>query len=72
MTAKEFFYKVAELREAQKRYFRIRSSRDLSICRKLEQEIDNEINRVKNLSSSRFNQQLFLFNEKSNGENHRK
>ena len=72
MTAKEFFYKVAELREAQKRYFRIRSSRDLSICRKLEQEIDNEINRVKNLSSSRFNQQLFFFNDKDNGENKRK
>lgn len=72
MTAKEFFYKVAELREAQKRYFRIRSSRDLSICRKLEQEIDNEINRVKSLSGDNSPKQLFLFNEKRNGENKRK
>lgn len=71
MTAKEFFYKVAELREAQKRYFRIRSSRDLSICRKLEQEIDNEINRVKSLSGDNSPKQLFLFNEKRKGENKR-
>ena len=69
MTAKEFFYKVAELREAQKRYFRIRSSRDLSICRKLEQEIDNEINRVKSLSGDNSPKQLFLFNEKGHGKN---
>lgn len=47
MNAKEFFYTVAEMRACQKAYFK---SRDLAVfraCRKLENEIDKEIERVR-------------------------
>ena len=46
MNAREFYDKVVEMREAQKRYFRTRASMDLTACRKLERDIDNEIMRV--------------------------
>lgn len=46
MDPKTFFYKVAEMREAQKDYFRTRSSIVLSKSKALEREIDAEITRV--------------------------
>lgn len=47
MKPKEFFDKVAEMRSAQKEYFRTRSPQALSESKRLEREIDAEIKRVK-------------------------
>lgn len=47
MTAKEFFYLVAEMREAQKAYFETRSKQVFRACRALENEVDREIRRVR-------------------------
>ena len=49
MTAKEFFYKVVEMRCAQKTYFKSRSQHDLRVARKLEGDIDREIDRVRGI-----------------------
>lgn len=46
MTPKEFFNKVCRMRKAQKEYFRTRSGRALSDSKRLEKEIDDEIERV--------------------------
>ena len=46
MKPKEFFDKVAEMRSAQKEYFRTRSPQVLSESKRLEREIDAEIKRV--------------------------
>lgn len=51
MTPEEFFYLVAEMRDAQKRYFQTRDRRVFLACRKLENIIDNEIARVKDIIS---------------------
>lgn len=51
MTHEEFFYLVAEMRDAQKRYFQSRDRRVFLACRKLENIIDNEIARVKDILS---------------------
>ena len=49
MNAKEFFLKVKEMREAQRQYFKFRTSSDLARSKKLEKEIDDEIKRVEEL-----------------------
>ena len=46
MNSKEFFDKVVQMREAQKKYFRTRSQQALSESKMLEREIDAEIKRV--------------------------
>lgn len=46
MTPREFFDKVAAMRDAQKRFFKSHSSFDLQESKRLEREIDNEIARV--------------------------
>lgn len=46
MNPREFFDKVAEMRSAQKKYFRTRSPQALSESKRLEREIDAEIKRV--------------------------
>lgn len=46
MNAREFFYLVAEMRSAQRAYFKTRSERVFRACRKLENEVDKEIARV--------------------------
>lgn len=46
MTPREFFDKVAAMRDAQKKYFKSRSRFDLDAAKRLEKEIDNEIARV--------------------------
>ena len=51
MTPEEFFYNVAQMRDAQKRYFQSRDRRVFLACRKLENIIDNEIARVKDIIS---------------------
>lgn len=47
MTSREFFYMVAEMRTAQKAYFKSRDQLTLRAARKLENMIDKEIDRVR-------------------------
>lgn len=49
MTAREFFYLVAQMRTAQKEYFNARSQQNLKRSIVLEREVDEEIRRVKEL-----------------------
>lgn len=49
MTSKDFFYLVAEMREAQKAYFETRSQHVLRACRALENNVDKEIRRVREI-----------------------
>lgn len=49
MNAREFFYLVAQMRSAQKEYFKVRSELNLRRARFLEGEVDREIRRVKDI-----------------------
>lgn len=49
MNAREFFYLVSNMREAQKNYFATRQQNVLRAARKLENEVDAEIARVKDI-----------------------
>lgn len=51
MTAKEFFYLVAQMRTAQKQYFKTRDQLSFRAARALENEVDREINRVRAIVS---------------------
>lgn len=62
MTPKEFYEKVVKMREAQKSYFKTRSSMALQLCKRLEKEIDNEIARVDQITNKP-NPQSSLFGE---------
>ena len=46
MNSKEFFNKVAFMRQLQKEYFNTRSKSVLAECKTIEREIDAEIKRV--------------------------
>lgn len=46
MTAKEFFYLVSSMRDAQRRYFQTRDRRVFLAARKLENLVDEEIDRT--------------------------
>ena len=58
MTPKEFFNKVCRMRKAQKEYFRTRSSRALSDSKRLEKEIDDEIERVNKVMEAKNNPKM--------------
>lgn len=58
MTAQEFFEKVAEMRKAQKDYFKVRDVGALLTAKQLEREIDAEIKRVEEITDDK---QLKLF-----------
>lgn len=47
MTAREFFYLVAQMRAAQREYFAKRDQVTLRACKVLERQVDDEIHRVK-------------------------
>lgn len=49
MTNKEFFYLVAQMRDAQKAYFKTKDRLVFIAARKLENEVDHEITRVRNI-----------------------
>lgn len=49
MTAKEFFYLVAQMRETQKRYFKDRDKGTFLAARALENDVDREIRRVREI-----------------------
>ena len=53
MNAREFFYLVANMREAQRNYFATRQQNVLRAARKLENEVDKEISRVKEILAQR-------------------
>lgn len=49
MNAREFFYLVAQMRAAQKNYFATRDNNVFRAARKLENEVDREIERVRQI-----------------------
>lgn len=49
MNAREFFYLVAEMREAQKSYFETKDRYVFRAARKLENDVDKEIRRVRDI-----------------------
>lgn len=49
MNARDFFYMVAEMREAQKSYFETKDKYVFRAARKLENEVDKEIRRVRDI-----------------------
>lgn len=49
MNAREFFYLVAEMRSAQMSYFKTKDPNVFRAARKLENEVDKEIRRVREL-----------------------
>ena len=53
MTAREFFYLVSQMREAQNNYFATREQGALRRARKRESEVDIEIRRVKEVLRER-------------------
>ena len=60
MTAQEFFNLVAEMREAQKEYFRFKNNKALVDSKRLEQRVDAEIARVKQILYEKQNPKLNL------------
>lgn len=52
MNAKEFFYLVAQMRDAQNEYFKTRDRRVFMAARKYENMVDLEIRRVKEITSN--------------------
>lgn len=53
MTAREFFFLVSSMRDAQKRYFETRDQVVLRAARKLENLVDEEIDRTHQVLNSR-------------------
>ena len=49
MDHREFFYLVAQMRSAQIAYFKTRDQIVFRACRKLENEVDKEIERVRQI-----------------------
>lgn len=58
MNPKEFFDKVCRMRKAQKEYFRTRSGRALSDSKRLEKEIDDEVERVNKVMEAKNNPKM--------------
>ena len=49
MTPREFFYLTSNMRAAQRVYFKTRDPHVLRACKALEKEVDQEIQRVKQI-----------------------
>ena len=58
MSPKEFFDKFCRMRKAQKEYFRTRSGRALADSKRLEKEIDDEIERVNKVVEAKNNPKM--------------
>lgn len=56
MNARDFFYLVAEMREAQKAYFETKDRHVFRAARKLENEVDKEIKKVRLIVSNQADQ----------------
>lgn len=63
MNPREFFDKVSLMRKAQKEYARRRSGRSLTDSRRLEKEIDAEIERANKVMTERLNPKMNFDNE---------
>lgn len=50
MNSREFFYLVAQMRDAQRRYFKTKERAVFIAARKLEDVVDMEIRRVKEIT----------------------
>ena len=59
MTARQFYEKVKEMRQAQKLYFKTKRTDYLRKSKVLEKEIDQEIERVESILSPSGNLSLF-------------
>lgn len=59
MDSKAFFYLTARMREAQKRYFKTKSTAVLKESKALEAQIDEEIERVNKILAERREPKLF-------------
>jgi hypothetical protein len=59
MNAKQFFDTVSRLRDKQKEYFRTRSSSALRESKQLEKQIDDEIERVRQVLLDQRSPKLF-------------
>lgn len=59
MTHKQFFDIVKKMREQQKRYFQTRREDDLKESKRIEKEVDNEIDRVGKVLEEKNNPRLF-------------
>jgi len=66
MTPRAFFDLVAEMREAQKKYFRLRSSSSLQESKYLEGKVDAEISRVQKLIIDNTPKEKTLFEDHEN------
>ena len=58
MSPREFFDKKSRMRKAQKEYFRTRSGRALADSKRLEKEIDDEIERVEKVMEKKNNPKM--------------
>lgn len=58
MNPREFFWLVAEMRDAQRRYFKNRDRKVFIAARVLEDEVDAEIKRVKQVLTQEHEQGL--------------
>lgn len=47
MNAREFFYLVSQMRQAQRDYFQTREQYILKVCKMYEKQVDDEIARTK-------------------------
>lgn len=54
MNAREFFYLVSNMRQAQTNYFATRKPEQLRAARRLENEVDAEIRRVKDFLENHY------------------
>ena len=59
MNAREFFYLVAEMRRAQRNYFKTREQRTLVASKILEKQVDDEIIRVEEIEKRRIQEEQF-------------
>ena len=57
MTPREFFYLVAEMRRAQRNYFKTREQRTLVASKILEKQVDDEIIRVEEIERRRIQEE---------------
>lgn len=71
MEAKLFFEEVAKMRAIQKEYYKTHSSLALQAAKKQEKLIDNEIERVREITGKREKQQSLEFNSPVTGESRR-
>lgn len=60
MNAREFFYLTANMRRAQQQYFATRKPEHLRAARRLENEVDAEIRRVKDILENTTAEQALL------------